>query len=149
MQTTDGRTLEGQVLGEGFDDLQLRTDDKRVHLLRRAGERFREVTSETDWPTYNGDPGGNRYTTLTQINKTNVARLAPKWVFTIPGRRPAAGHAGRRRRDHVRDGSERVLRARRRQRPADLALQAAAHEGRRPAATRTAASASPAIASSW
>jgi alcohol dehydrogenase (cytochrome c) len=82
--TTDGRTLEGQVLGEGFDDLQLRTDDKKVHLLRRAGDRFRRVTSEKDWPTYNGDPGGNRYTTLTQINKTNVARLAPRWMASIP-----------------------------------------------------------------
>jgi alcohol dehydrogenase (cytochrome c) len=82
--TTDGRTLEGQVLGEGFDDLQLRTDDKRVHLLRRAGDRFRPVTSETGWPTYNGDPGGNRYTTLTQIDKTTVTRLAPKWLFSIP-----------------------------------------------------------------
>ena len=78
-------TLDGEVLGEGFDDLQLRTDDKRVHLLRRAGDRFREVTSETDWPTYNGDPGGNRYTTLTQIDKSNVARLAPQWMFTLPG----------------------------------------------------------------
>ena len=50
----------------------------------RAGDAFREVTSETDWPSYNGDPGGNRYTTLTQIDKTNVARLAPKWMFTLP-----------------------------------------------------------------
>src|SRR5437773_2158056 len=85
VQTIDGKTLGGQVLGEGFEDLQLRTDDKRIHLLRRAGDLFREVTSETNWPTYNGDPGGNRYTTLTQINKNNVTRLAPKWVFTIPG----------------------------------------------------------------
>ena len=45
---------------------------------------FREVTSSTDWPGYNGDPGGNRYTTLTQITKANVARLGPKWVFTLP-----------------------------------------------------------------
>ena len=42
------------------------------------------VTSEADWPTYNGETGGNRYTTLTQIDKTNVARLAPAWMFTIP-----------------------------------------------------------------
>ena len=42
------------------------------------------MTSETDWPTYNGDPGGNRYTTLTQIDKTDVARLAPRWMFTRP-----------------------------------------------------------------
>ena len=84
LQTTEGKTLEGQVLGEGFDDIQLRTDDQRVHLLRRAGSRFREVTSETDWPTYNGDSGGNRYTGLTQINKGNVARLAMTWMFTVP-----------------------------------------------------------------
>jgi alcohol dehydrogenase (cytochrome c) len=84
VQTTDGRTLEGQVLGEGFEDLQLLTDDKRVHLFRRDGARVRPVTSETPWPTYNGDPGGNRHTTLTQIDKSNVARLAPRWLFTLP-----------------------------------------------------------------
>jgi alcohol dehydrogenase (cytochrome c) len=84
VQTTDGRTLEGQVVGEGFDDLQLRTNDRQVHLLRRAGERFRAVTSETGWPTYNGETGGNRYTTLTQINKNTIARLAPKWIFPVP-----------------------------------------------------------------
>ena len=84
VQTTDGRTLEGQVLGEGFSDLQLMTGDKRVHLLRRAGDRFRAVTSEAEWPTYNGDPGGNRYTTLAQIDKATVTRLAPQWLFSIP-----------------------------------------------------------------
>lgn len=84
VQTMDGRTLEGQVLGEGFDDLQLRTGDKRVHLLRRVGDRFREVTSDVDWPTYNGETGGNRFTTLNQIDKNNVTRLAPKWAFTFP-----------------------------------------------------------------
>jgi alcohol dehydrogenase (cytochrome c) len=84
VETTDGKTLEGQVVGEGFSDLQLRTDDKRLHLLRRDGTRFREVTSETGWPTYNGDPRGNRYTTLDQINKGNVSRLSSKWVFTLP-----------------------------------------------------------------
>ena len=47
---------QGQVLGQGVDDVQLRTDDGRVHLLRRDGRRVREVTSDTSWPTYNGDP---------------------------------------------------------------------------------------------
>jgi alcohol dehydrogenase (cytochrome c) len=91
VQTTDGATLEGRVLNEGFDDLQIRTDDKRVHLLRRTGDtddaghkRFRRVTSETNWATYNGDPGGNRYSTLAQIDKETVRRLAPRWSFTIP-----------------------------------------------------------------
>jgi alcohol dehydrogenase (cytochrome c) len=85
LQTTAGVTLAGEVLGEGFDDVQLRTDDKRIHLLRRAGDRVREVTSDADWPTYNGDPRGNRYTDATQITKANVSRLGPRWVFTIPG----------------------------------------------------------------
>lgn len=84
LRTTDGRTLEGQILGEGFDDLQLLTDDKRVHLLRRAGDRFRAVGSDTDWPSYNGDPGGNRYTALTQIDKSTVERLAPRFLFSVP-----------------------------------------------------------------
>jgi alcohol dehydrogenase (cytochrome c) len=87
VQMSSGATLEGQVLGEGVEDIQLRTDDKKVHLLRRAGgrgERFRSVTSDTPWPTYNGDPGGNRYTTLTQIDKQTIGRLAPAWFFTIP-----------------------------------------------------------------
>ena len=84
LQMTDGRSLEGQLIGEGFDDVQVRTDDKRVHLLRRSGNRFRAVTSETGWPTYNGETGGNRYTTLTQIDKTNVSKLAPRWMFTVP-----------------------------------------------------------------
>ena len=85
VRTTDGKTLDGQLMGEGFDDMQVLGDDKRLHLLRRAGERYREVTSQNDWPTYNGDPRGNRYTTMTQITRDNVSRLSPKWVFTIPG----------------------------------------------------------------
>lgn len=85
IQTTEGKTIEGHVVGEGFDDLQLRTADHRVILLRRAGRRFREVTSDTDWPTYNGDPGGNRYTKLTQISQDNIAHLAMTWMFTLPG----------------------------------------------------------------
>src|ERR1700687_4084617 len=76
IQTTDGQTLQGQVLSEGMSDLQLRTDDKKIRLLRKAdGNRYRLVTSQTDWPSYNGDPSGNRYSKLTQIDKTNVARL--------------------------------------------------------------------------
>jgi len=86
IQTTDGTTLQGQVLSEGMSDLQIRGDDKRIHLLRKAdGNRFREVTSQTDWPTYHGDISGNRYSKLTQIDKNNVGRLSPRWMFPMPG----------------------------------------------------------------
>jgi alcohol dehydrogenase (cytochrome c) len=83
VETTDGVALEGRVLNQSALDAQLASDDGRIHLLRRDGTRYREVTSQVDWPTYNGDGGGNRYSTVDQIDATNVARLAPAWVFTI------------------------------------------------------------------
>jgi len=83
IETTEGRALEGLVLNQGTLDLQMLTDDRRIHLLRRAGDRYRAVTSEVDWPTYNGQVGGNRYTALDRINRENVTRLAPRWVFTL------------------------------------------------------------------
>jgi alcohol dehydrogenase (cytochrome c) len=90
-ELTNGKKLEGVQLGEGFEDLQLRTDDNMIHLLRRVDSKFREVTSEVDWPGYNGDPRGNRYTTMTQITKANVNRLAPRWVFAYPAGRGGPG----------------------------------------------------------
>lgn len=82
--TVDGQTLRGAVVNEGSTDLQMRDTDGKIRLLRKVdGGRFREVTSQADWPTYNGVPGGNRYSTLTQINKGNVAKLAPKWTFSL------------------------------------------------------------------
>ena len=68
----DGRTLDGIVVNEGFHDLQLRTADDRLHLLRRIGDGYRAVTSTADWPLYNGGPGGNRYTELTDIDRKSV-----------------------------------------------------------------------------
>lgn len=38
-----------------------------------------------DWPTYNGQPGGNRYSPLDEINTGNVSRLAPRWTFQLRG----------------------------------------------------------------
>jgi alcohol dehydrogenase (cytochrome c) len=84
VQTTTGQSIEGRVLNQGMSELQLQSDDKSIHLLRNAaGDRYREVTSQAEWRTYHGDPSGNRYTKLTQIDKNNVSRLRPAWVFPI------------------------------------------------------------------
>ena len=83
VQTNDGRSLEGTVLHASSSEMQLRTADQRIHLLRKSGDKFVEVTSESDWPTYHGEFGGNRFSTLTQINTTNVTRIAPRWMFPI------------------------------------------------------------------
>jgi alcohol dehydrogenase (cytochrome c) len=89
VRTTDGRTLEGDVLNSSFSDLQLRSADQRVHLLRPVGDKYREVTSQTDWPSYHGSPNGNRYTTIDRVNKSNVQKLAPAWIFNLPNTSPS------------------------------------------------------------
>src|SRR6266498_3092237 len=43
------------------------------------------VTAQTDWPYVAGDAGGMRYSTLNQINRTNIKDLKPAWVFHTPG----------------------------------------------------------------
>ncbi|MDJ0276428.1 pyrroloquinoline quinone-dependent dehydrogenase [Sphingomonas sp. 2R-10] len=37
--------------------------------------------TDRDWRTYGGDPAGQRYSTLTQINRDNVAQLTEVWRF--------------------------------------------------------------------
>ena len=85
VETVDGATLDGVALNQSPADLQLRTDDGRLHLLRPAGTRYRRVTSDVDWPGYHGAPTGNRFSRLDRINRGNVARLAPAWMFALPG----------------------------------------------------------------
>ena len=43
---------------------------------------------DADWPTYNRDLAGTRYSPLTQINTTNVANLKQAWAYRL---RPEAG----------------------------------------------------------
>jgi alcohol dehydrogenase (cytochrome c) len=37
-----------------------------------------------EWPTYNGHVSGNRHSSLREIDGSNVARLAPRWMFPVP-----------------------------------------------------------------
>ena len=78
-----GGTLAGAALNQSSFDLQLLADDRRIHLLRRTGERYRPVTSQADWPTYHGRLDGNRYSRLDQIDRSNVPRLAPRWTYAL------------------------------------------------------------------
>ena len=84
----NGSALAGLILNQGDTDLQLLGDDRRIHLLRKTGDRYRAVTSQTDWPSYNGGTTGSRYSQLTQINKSTVGRLVPKWTFSLPNTPP-------------------------------------------------------------
>ncbi|MEJ7605868.1 MAG: c-type cytochrome, partial [Bryobacteraceae bacterium] len=84
VETTDSRKLNGVAVNQSHEDLQMRTADGQIHLLRREGTRFREVTSQTDWSSYDGQLTGNRFSALKQIDKTNVAKVKPRWIFSIP-----------------------------------------------------------------
>jgi alcohol dehydrogenase (cytochrome c) len=87
-----GTTLAGVALNQSSHEMQVLADsDQRVHLLRKTGAAYREVTSQTDWPTYHGNVSGNRYSTLNQINKGNVTKLAPKWIFPLVNTSPLQG----------------------------------------------------------
>lgn len=88
LSLTDGRSLGGLVLNQGAQDMQVLGDDRKIHLLRKSGNRYRPVTSQNDWPSYNGQMNGSRYSSLTQINKSNVNRLVPRWMFTLPNTPP-------------------------------------------------------------
>jgi alcohol dehydrogenase (cytochrome c) len=81
---TNGRKIEGVIVNRAEGEMQILGDDRKIHLVRASGDRYREVTSQTDWPSYNGQANGSRYSPLTQINATNVARVVPKWVFSLP-----------------------------------------------------------------
>src|SRR5262245_24450432 len=47
----------------------------------------------TDWPMYNRDLAGTRYSPLTQINATNASNLKPAWTYRLSSA-PAAGGRG-------------------------------------------------------
>jgi quinoprotein glucose dehydrogenase len=43
--------------------------------------RRSQVARDTEWPNYGNDPGGMRYSPLSDINRENVSKLKVAWVF--------------------------------------------------------------------
>jgi quinoprotein glucose dehydrogenase len=41
-----------------------------------------------EWPSYGGDPGGQRFSSATQITPQNVGRLTPAWIFHTGEQQP-------------------------------------------------------------
>jgi len=40
-----------------------------------------QPAADTTWPTYGNDPGGSRYSTAAQIDRSNVSRLKVAWTY--------------------------------------------------------------------
>jgi quinoprotein glucose dehydrogenase len=68
-------------------------------LLARSASTQQPATQKpgADWPMYRHDLAGTGYSPLTQVNASNVARLAQAWTYRLQGEAPAvaAGAGGR------------------------------------------------------
>jgi len=65
---------------------------KRLLLIVAMTGRVLSVSvaaqSGNDWPTVGNDPGGTKYSPLTQITSASVTRLAPAWTYEPGGPSP-------------------------------------------------------------
>jgi quinoprotein glucose dehydrogenase len=50
---------------------------------RLGSEAATSAGSGVDWANYGGDPGGSKYSTLTQLTPANVGGLKPAWTFHL------------------------------------------------------------------
>ena len=50
----------------------------------------RPSSNAGDWPVHGGDPGGMKYSALTEINRDTVSQLQPAWTWE-PGEAPIPG----------------------------------------------------------
>jgi len=87
LKLSGGRTLEGTLTSSTPFSATLLTADGKFHLLARSGEMYTEraIEPKLDWPSYDGGYTGNRYSPLDRITTANVKRLAPAWIFPVPG----------------------------------------------------------------
>jgi len=59
-----------------------------------AVQTNRTRNAAADWPMYNRDLAGTRYSPLAEINTKNVAKLTEAWSFKLGAPGPAGGLRG-------------------------------------------------------
>jgi len=59
-----------------------------------VAQQKKAATPAQEWPTYNHDLGGTRFSPLTEINTSNVANLKQAWVYTFPAPPGRGGRGG-------------------------------------------------------
>ncbi len=52
-----------------------------LFTMLASSRAWAQGSGNVDWPNYGNDPGGTRYSPLTQINRENVANLKVAWTF--------------------------------------------------------------------
>jgi alcohol dehydrogenase (cytochrome c) len=83
---TNGQALRGTLLAQTESDAELLSIDGKIHLLEHHLDEYRDkpIEPKSDWLSYHGSVSGNRFSSLDQINSSNVNRLSVAWKFPIP-----------------------------------------------------------------
>jgi alcohol dehydrogenase (cytochrome c) len=55
-----------------------------IMMSAACGPSFNARPADTNWPNYNGDYTGRRFSALSQITTANVHRLTAQWIFHTP-----------------------------------------------------------------
>jgi quinoprotein glucose dehydrogenase len=63
-------------------------------LIAQTPQTGRTANAAADWPTYNRDLAGTRFSPLTQINTENVSRLVHTWTYRIRPEGPPSPFGG-------------------------------------------------------
>src|SRR5205823_3125537 len=53
----------------------------RTPVTTQTAVAGQQSESQTEWPSYGGGPDGIRYSSLTQINRSNVTQLQVAWTY--------------------------------------------------------------------
>jgi len=64
-----------------------------IGMAMQADAQSRRAPAGVDWPSYGRDPGGRRYSPLTQITPANVDRLKVAWTYHMRPGQPVGGAA--------------------------------------------------------
>jgi glucose dehydrogenase len=65
--------------------MRIRTVSAAVAAVPLLVSLLKPAAAPHDWPVYGGSPEGTRYSTLKQINRSNVGRLQVAWTFDVTG----------------------------------------------------------------
>src|ERR1700733_14812237 len=84
LQSTIAPRLEANLLEAKLDDMNTRNRtiaSLAAVILLAAVSVGSEDKSQGEWPAYGHDPGGQRFSPLTAINRQNVQSLKTAWTF--------------------------------------------------------------------
>ena len=99
VSTRDGREIRGERLNEDTFTIQILDASGVIQVVDKVTREVRPLTMRGassdrlvkanqephNWLMYWGDYQGTHYSTLTQIDTTNVQRLQAAWAFPMPG----------------------------------------------------------------